>query len=97
MRWGFVVALFIALVLATVTSLGISLSTHAQESTPAAEQAAGTPEGATFRALAAGSIEVLAPSTANLVLGRISLAPGASIPLTRPIPRRSWCTRRQAS
>ena len=80
MRWGFVVALFIALVLATVTSRGTNLSTYAQEATPASEQAAGTPEGATFRALAAGSIEVLAPSTANLVLGRITLAPGASIP-----------------
>jgi len=30
--------------------------------------------------VASGSIEVLAPGTANLSLGRISLAPGASVP-----------------
>jgi hypothetical protein len=67
----------LVVVLALLGSLG---PTAAQESTPAAEQAAGTPAPATFRAVAAGLIEVLAPSTANVVLGRISLAPGASIP-----------------
>jgi len=63
-----------------LTLLGSLGSAAAQDATPAAEQAAGTPDAATFRALAAGSIEVLAPSTANLVLGRISLAPGATLP-----------------
>jgi hypothetical protein len=52
----------------------------AQDATPASEQAAGTPEPAKFRAVAAGLIEVLAPSTANVVLGRFILRPGASIP-----------------
>ena len=71
--------LFVLLVV-LLTLLGSLGSAAAQEATPASEQAAGTPEPATFRALAAGFIEVLAPSTANVVLGRISLAPGASIP-----------------
>jgi hypothetical protein len=69
-----------AFVVVLLTLLGSLGSAAAQEATPAAEQAAGTPEGATFRALAAGLIEVLEPSTANVVLGRISLAPGAAIP-----------------
>ncbi len=79
MRWGSLVAVFI--MLAVVAGLGSAQypSARAQDATPAAPQA-GTPEAATFRALAAGFIEVLAPSTANVVLGRISLAPGASIP-----------------
>jgi quercetin dioxygenase-like cupin family protein len=34
----------------------------------------------TFLTLASGTIEVLSPGTANLVLGRIRLAPGASLP-----------------
>jgi quercetin dioxygenase-like cupin family protein len=63
-----------------LTLLGSLGPAAAQDATPPSEQAAGTPEPVTFRAVAAGSIEVLAPSTANLVLGRISLAPGASIP-----------------
>jgi hypothetical protein len=68
------------LLVVVLTLLGSLASALAQESTPMAEPAAGTPEPATFRALAAGLIEVLEPSTANVVLGRISLAPGASIP-----------------
>ena len=67
----------LVVVLSLLSSLG---SAAAQDATPPSEPAAGTPEPATFRAVAAGSIEVLAPSTANVVLGRISLAPGASIP-----------------
>ena len=69
-----------ALLMVLLTLLGTGAPTVAQDATPPAEQAAGTPEAATFRALAAGLIEVLEPSTANVVLGRISLAPGASIP-----------------
>src|SRR5215218_3187868 len=52
----------------------------AQDATPPSVPASGTPEAPTFRPLAAGSIEVLAPSTANVVLGRIILAPGARVP-----------------
>jgi quercetin dioxygenase-like cupin family protein len=63
-----------------LTLLGSIAPTVAQDATHPAEQAAGTPEATTFRALAAGSIEVLAPSTANVVLGRVNLAPGTSIP-----------------
>jgi hypothetical protein len=68
------------LLVVVLTLLGGLAPAAAQEATPTAEQAAGTPEPATFRPLAAGLIEVLAPSTANVVLGRMSLAPGASIP-----------------
>jgi quercetin dioxygenase-like cupin family protein len=68
------------LLVVVLTLLGSLGPAAAQDATPPSEQAAGTPEPVTFRAVAAGSIEVLAPSTANLVLGRISLAPGASIP-----------------
>jgi len=68
------------LLVVLLTLLGSLSPAAAQEASPPAEQAAGTPEPATFRAVAAGLIEVLAPSTANVVLGRISLPPGASIP-----------------
>jgi hypothetical protein len=68
------------LLVVVLALLGCHAPAAAQEATPASEQPAGTPGGATFRALAAGLIEVLAPSTANVVLGRISLAPGASVP-----------------
>ena len=69
-----------ALLIVVLALLGSLAPTAAQDATPPSEPAAGTPEPATFRALAAGLIEVLEPSTANVVLGRISLAPGASIP-----------------
>ena len=68
------------LLVVVLTLLGNLGPAAAQDATPAPEQAAGTPEPATFRAVAAGLIEVLAPSTANVVLGRIVLQPGASIP-----------------
>lgn len=55
-----------------------SRSTVAQDATPPGAEA--TPTGATFRPLAAGSVEVLSPSIANLVLGRLSLDAGSSIP-----------------
>jgi quercetin dioxygenase-like cupin family protein len=80
MRWSFIIALLIMVTVATGVVGDLPPSVQAQDSTPAAEPQAGAPEDATFRALAAGSIEVLAPSTANVVLGRITLAPGASIP-----------------
>ena len=68
-----------ALLTLLLTLLGSVAPAVAQDATPAADQAAAASE-ATFRAVAAGTIEVLAPSTANLVLGRIALAPGASLP-----------------
>ncbi len=80
MRWGSLVALLILVAVATSFVRDLLPDAQAQDATPTADQAAGTPEPATFRAVAAGLIEVLAPSTANVVLGRISLAPGASIP-----------------
>ena len=79
MRRGSVVAVLILLVLAIVGGQGISSGTQAQDATPPSEQA-GVPEGVSFVTLASGTIEVLSPGTANLVLGRIRLAPGASLP-----------------
>ena len=68
------------LLVVVLTLLGSLGPAAAQDATPAAEQAAGTPESARFRPAAAVLIEVLAPSTANVVLGRLILEPGASIP-----------------
>ncbi len=80
MRRGSVIALLIALMLAIVAGQGMNPSTVAQDATPPSEQQAGAPEGVSFVTLASGSIEVLSPGTANLVLGRIRLAPGATVP-----------------
>jgi hypothetical protein len=80
MRWGSIVALLIMVAVATGVVRDLPPRAQAQDATPPSEQAAGTPDAATFRAVAAGFIEVLAPSTANVVLGRITIAPGASIP-----------------
>ena len=71
-----------AFLVVLLTLLGSLSTATAQEAT----SPAGTPEPATFRALAAGLIEVLAPSTADVVLGRISLQPGASIPFDETDP-----------
>jgi quercetin dioxygenase-like cupin family protein len=80
MRRGSVIALVITLVVTLLASQGMNSSTMAQEATPASGQQAGAPEGVTFLTLASGTIQVLSPGTANLVLGRIRLAPGASLP-----------------
>ena len=80
MRRGSIIALLIVATLAAGFVGGVQLGAQAQDATPPASTEAGTTEGAVFRPLAAGTIEVLAPSTANVVLGRLSLAPGASIP-----------------
>ena len=80
MRRGAVVALLISLVLAIVAGQGMNPSTQAQDATPPSEQQAGIPEGVSFVSLASGTIEVLSPGTANLVLGRIRFAPGATLP-----------------
>jgi quercetin dioxygenase-like cupin family protein len=68
------------LVLAIVAGQGLSSGTRAQDATPPAEQQGGAPEGVSFVSLASGTIEVLSPGTANLTLGRIRLAPGATLP-----------------
>jgi quercetin dioxygenase-like cupin family protein len=80
MRRGSVIALLTALMLASVAGQGMNPSILAQDATPSAEQQAGAPEGVSFVTLASGTIEVLSPGTANLVLGRIRLAPGAAVP-----------------
>ena len=79
MRRGSIIALLISLMIAAMAGQGMDRSTMAQDATPSAEQAAA-PEGVTFVTLASGSIEVLSPGTANLVLGRIRLDPGATLP-----------------
>jgi len=80
MRRGSVIALLISLMLATAAGQGMPLSTRAQDATPPSGQQAGAPEGVTFVTLASGTIEVLSPGTANLVLGRIKLEPDATLP-----------------
>ena len=80
MRWGFLVALLITVVVATGVVGDLYPRAQAQDATPTAGQAAATPQAARFRTLASGSIEVLAPGTANLGLGRIVLAPGGTLP-----------------
>jgi hypothetical protein len=86
MRRGSVVALLITVVVALLASQGMNPSTMAQDATPSAEQQAGAPEGVSFVTLASGTIEVLQPGTANLVLGRIRLAPGATLPFDAADP-----------
>ena len=80
MRWGSIIALLIVATLAAGFVGGVQPDARAQDATPPASPAAGQTEDAVFRPLAAGTIEVLAPGIANVVLGRVSLAPGASIP-----------------
>ena len=80
MRWGSIVALLITLAVATGVVRDMNPGAQAQDATPPAGQEAGVPEGVTFATLASGSIEVLTPGTANLVLGRMRLAPGAVLP-----------------
>jgi hypothetical protein len=80
MRRGSVFALLISLGLAIAGSQSMSMSTLAQDATPPSGERAGLPEGVSMVTLASGTIEVLSPGTANLVLGRIRLAPGATYP-----------------
>ncbi len=78
MRWGWLVALLMLIGLAPGIVSNVTPGSRAQESTPAASPEAG--EGVTARAVAAGSLEILSPGTAQLSLGRITLAPGATLP-----------------
>ena len=64
----------------TVVPLLCGSVTLAQDATPAPRERAGEIEGVTARSVASGSLEVLAPGTAFLGLGRITLEPGAAIP-----------------
>lgn len=81
MRRGSIIALLISLMLAIVAGQGMNPSTMAQDATPPSEQQADAPEGVTFVNLASGTVDVLSPGTANLVLGRLRLAPGATLPI----------------
>jgi hypothetical protein len=92
MRRGSVVALLVTLVFTLLASQGMNSITRAQDATPPTDQQAGPPEGVSFATLASGTIEVLRPGTANLVLGRIRLEPGPRSPLTRRIPRWISCS-----
>ena len=80
MRWGSLLGVLIMLTVAGGVGGTLYPSARAQDATPASEQAADTVDTGTFRALAFGSMELLAPGTANLGFGRITLAPGASVP-----------------
>jgi quercetin dioxygenase-like cupin family protein len=78
MRWGWLVVLLMLIGLAPGIAPDFTPGSQAQEATPAASPQAG--EGVTARAVASGSVEILTPGTAQLSLGRITLAPGASLP-----------------
>jgi quercetin dioxygenase-like cupin family protein len=80
MRWGSLVAVLVMLAVAAGVGGAVFPTARAQEATPATEQAAATPDAGSFRAVASGSMELLAPGTANVGFGRITLAPGASVP-----------------
>ena len=79
MRWGSRVALIIMVVCAIGVVRDLSPRASAQEATPAARQRAGTSDTVAARTLASGSMEVLAPGTGQLGLGRLALVPGASL------------------
>lgn len=79
MRWGSLAAMLIMLAVAAGVGGSLDPAARAQDATPASEQAAGTADTGTFRALASGSMELLAPGTTNLAFGRVTLAPGASL------------------
>lgn len=93
MRWGFIVGLLITLAVFAAVARTMNPSAQPQDPTPASEQQSGHSapapasgqqigglEGITARTVASGSIEVLAPGTANLNFGRMRLAPGAVLP-----------------
>jgi len=68
-----------AFLVVLVTLLGSLHPAAAQDATPPAQQA-GAPEGVAPHTLASGTMDILAPGSANLVFGRIRLAPGATLP-----------------
>ena len=76
MRRGSIVALLIMLAIAAGFLGNTNPSTLAQDATPPP----GELQGVNVRAVATGSLEVLAPGTAFMSLGRIGLEPGAAVP-----------------
>jgi len=69
------------LFVAVLTLLGSLGPAAAQEATPPSARPAATPEAVTFRTLASGTLNILAPGTATLAFGRVTVAPGATVPL----------------
>jgi quercetin dioxygenase-like cupin family protein len=80
MRRASAVAVLLTLVFGLFASQGLNPSTSAQDATPPSGQQGAAPEGVTFVTLASGTIQILSPGTANLALGRIKFAPGATLP-----------------
>ena len=78
-RFGLILSLVTLVLLAPVALHGPSRA-QAQDATPASGPPAGTPEAVVSTTLASGTIEITAPGTAGLALGRIKLAPGATVP-----------------
>lgn len=72
MRRASLFALLVTLTLAPLLVLGAVPRAMAQDE--------GTPVPIRTRPLASAAIEILEPGTANIVLGRLVLAPGASLP-----------------
>src|SRR5215217_2582350 len=79
MLWGSRVALIVMVACAGGVVRDLTPSASAQDATPAARQRAGGSDTVSARTLASGSMEVLAPGTGQLSLGRLALAPGASL------------------
>jgi hypothetical protein len=80
MRRGSAVVLLVALVLVPLLAFQAGAPVaQAQDASPAAGQDTGTPSPVHSRSVAGGSLEVLTPGTANLVLGRLVLAPGGAV------------------
>jgi hypothetical protein len=59
---------------------GLTPGIQSQDATPATAPPAADDDGVTDRAVASCSLEILAPGTASLSLGPITLAPGAILP-----------------
>jgi quercetin dioxygenase-like cupin family protein len=80
MRRGSLVTAFIVLVVAAGVGGTLYPAARAQDATPASEGTAANSNSGTFRALASGSMDLLAPGTTELGFGRVTLDPGASVP-----------------
>lgn len=72
-------ALLLSLMLLGLVSLTPVAGTKAQDATPAATPG-GMEEGINLAPLARGSMEILAPGTADLAMLRVRLDPGATLP-----------------
>ena len=76
MRQRFIVALLVAFALVPLV-IAAHPGTAAQEATPPGGRD-GLPEGVAARVVASGWVDLTAPRRANLNLGRVALAPGAT-------------------